>query len=184
MNEWIAGAFGLGGTVIGGGASFAGTAWQQRKAAEAGKEAAENSAAATLAAELVRIRQHLNALPDGLVSRPSENKSEATQVLVYAIQSDWHAKLGNLIVPAEVATRILRDADIRGRELEIFDLLGRWPILNFQQAAIMNRYSMGEIVNHALECAGAWQRQDEMPPTAPALIAAREVWRILREKGQ
>lgn len=151
---------------------------------EAQKGAAENSAAATLAAELIRIRQHVNVLPDALVSRQSEDPQAATQVLVQAIQSEWHAILEQLIVPAEVAARILRDEEIRARELEILDLLGKWPALNLQKAALMNRYSMREIVNNALECVGAWQRQDGIPLPAQSLIAAREVWRILGNKGQ
>ncbi|MBB4712717.1 hypothetical protein [Streptomyces luteogriseus] len=157
------------------------TVYQQKKMSSARREMAEGEAAASLASELIRIRRHLSNMPDKFNIVRARDRIAWTGLMAEAKRSEWNATLDEFFAPAEVAARSLRNRALRARMLDILEILSFWWALNTFEPGLMNQNSMRETVKHALECLGAWQREESIPTAVPPFTKMRELWQQVQE---
>ncbi|MFF9017214.1 hypothetical protein ACF09C_30145 [Streptomyces sp. NPDC014870] len=181
---------GLGGALVGAALSFQGTVYQQKKLAGERRQEAEGTAAAALVGELIRMRQHLAAMPAEYDRGQARDRIAWVGLMTSARESEWHRGFEEIFAPAEAAARTLRNPILRERLLHVLTMLDNWWALNTVNPGAMTKRSMREMINHALEWLGAWQREDPIPEPDTSYLRTYELWqqtqddRVLKKRRQ
>ncbi len=136
---------------------------------------------ASLASELIRIRRHLNSMPDKFNNVQARDRIAWTGIMAEAKKSGWNAEFGDLFAPAEVAARTLRCEVLRTRLLDVLEILNFWWALNTFEPGVISRNSMRATVKQALEWLGAWQREEDIPDAIHPFTQMRDLWRHIQE---
>lgn len=175
MEDWIPVISGLGGALIGAFAGYLGTRQAQKHSLAVARLARvqnrEDQAVAALAALFGELQHHVSSVPDGLKPGLTNEARAASR----AERELWDERLHERIAPARVAIVAIRDADVRSRLNESLELLEEWKgglVYAFHNRS--RRWVMGQLVSHAVDCIGAWQREEELPEPNEGFREARE----------
>jgi hypothetical protein len=185
--DWYAALFGLTGTILGAYISgWATRAAQERALADAKAarvETKEDSAAAVLAEEFLRLRRHLRTLPREIITAvEGEDADTRWRRSLHAMGSDWNHTLPEFLDPAEVAARSIRNEALRKRVLGVLRIVDRWwALLADPQIGHAAPLYVSNLIDHGLECLGAWQRGEEIPQAVADYDIARDSQQRTRE---
>jgi hypothetical protein len=137
-----------------------------------------------LAEEFLKVRRHLRTLPMELVTPVDEEDPEAGwRRSVQAMTSGWNHGLADFLDPAEVAARALRNETLRTRILGVLRILDRWwALLADPRIGHAAPLYMSNLINHVLECLGAWQRGEGIPATIADYDLARDSQQRTRQR--
>ncbi|MER6955022.1 hypothetical protein [Streptomyces sp. NPDC000618] len=165
MNVWLPAVFGLVGTLLGafvsGAAAYAVQKHQARSALELRRTESEMAAVERLEAGLWKLRQYIKQAPEQSVKRWSEED-----------RAEWGIPIADRIGPLSIAARRIGDDDLRARLVDAFVMIGDWGAMTSRVHPI--RY-IPPIVEHALDCLGAWHRGENIPPPDYAFTQFKEL---------
>ncbi|MFD7324854.1 hypothetical protein ACFV9D_27840 [Streptomyces sp. NPDC059875] len=122
------------------------------------------------------MRQHLSGMPAEYGRGQARDRIAWVGLMTSARESEWNRGFEEIFAPAEAAARTLRNPALRERLLHVLDMLNHWWALNSVNPGVMNKRSMHEMINHALEWLGAWQREDPIPEPGAPYLRVHELW--------
>ncbi|MFJ2651820.1 hypothetical protein ACIO1C_34485 [Streptomyces sp. NPDC087420] len=183
--DWISPVSGLVGALVGAAATYSGTRQAQNKALEdtrqARREAKQDQAVVTLATAFGDLHQHVRSVPD---DREPGMATEAAAALKVARQT-WDERLQDHIAPARLAIGVIRDSKVRSRLNEAMTLLEAWDSgLVYAFHGRSRVWVLRGVVSHAVDCVGAWQREEQLPEPNPAFTKARESLAAKRDEWE
>ncbi|MFF1604963.1 hypothetical protein ACFVYV_47670 [Streptomyces mirabilis] len=162
---WVGAIFGLGGTALGGGLSIWASISAQRHQARAARELVVSQrmdAAADSAIQMFfQIKQHVRG-------RPTESEAEGHQRIEL-----WEKSLRNQVSKLEPILLRIRDAEFRLRLTQVAEFLAWSDVTEPQLGGSINILS--RLCDHALDCLGAFVRDEPLPAEEGGLAWARRV---------
>ncbi|MFI1386713.1 hypothetical protein [Embleya sp. NPDC020886] len=181
--EWITLLAGFVGTIVGAGASFAGTWWTQRQADTAAREQharmQTHAAIETTVNAVLALRHHGRAFPTINNSGGSGNTEEHA----------WAERLPALLDGIDLATMQIRDRELRERLTEIIGFSARYEYFvsltpNIFTPGTFHRSStVGPLAEHAIACLGARLRDEPLPEPSATLLSVRATEQELMSEG-
>ncbi|MDX3777501.1 hypothetical protein [Streptomyces europaeiscabiei] len=173
--EWISPVSGLVGALVGAAATYGGTRQAQNKALEdarqARREAKQDQAVATLATGFGDLHQHIRSVPDDW--EPGMSTEEAAALT--AVRQTWDERLQDHIAPVRLAIGVIRERKVSRRLNEAMNLLEVWDSgLAYAFHGRSRVWVLRGVVSHAVDCVGAWQREEALPEPNRAFREARE----------
>ncbi len=185
--DWLSPVSGLVGALVGAAATYGGTRQAQHKAlADARRarlEAKQDTAVATLADTFGKLQRHVRDVP-GVRERGLDAEESAAFT---AARQTWDQKLGDLTAPARIAVGVIRDEALRARLYQTLDLLDAWQSgleYAYRGGARSRAWVLRGVISHAVECVGAWQREEPMPEPNHAYSDAVESLELKREEAE
>ncbi|WP_126900575.1 hypothetical protein [Streptomyces sp. WAC 01325] len=183
--DWISPVSGLVGALVGAGLSYLGTHRAQAKALADARlarlQAKQDQAVTALAETFGNLQKHVREVPGDW--EPGMDV-EATAALT-AARAAWDGQLQDFIAPARLAIGVIRDKKLRHRLNETMNLLEEWD--RGLVYAFYRRSRVGVlhgVITHAVDCVGAWQREDAMPEPNHAFRKARESMQAKRDEWE
>ncbi|MDX2820869.1 hypothetical protein Sipo8835_10765 [Streptomyces ipomoeae] len=173
--DWLSPVSGLVGALVGAGLSYLATHSAQAKALadarQARLEAKQDQAVTTLATAFGDLHKHVRSVPD---DREPGMSAEDAAMLTAARQA-WDEKLQDHIAPARLAIGVIRDRQVRHRLNEAMTLLEVWDSgLVYAFHGRSRVWVLRGVISHAVDCVGAWQREEALPEPNRAFAQARE----------
>ncbi|MFF1272708.1 hypothetical protein ACFVZC_04735 [Streptomyces marokkonensis] len=185
--DWISPVSGLVGALVGAAASYLGTHRAQVKALadarQARLEAKQDTAVATLADTFGKLQRHVRDVP-GARERGLDPKESAAFT---AARLAWDQKLEDLTAPARIAVGVIRDEALREHLYQALDLLDGWQSgleYAYRGGAHSRAWVLRGVLSHAVECVGAWQREEPLPEPNQAYCDAVESMELKREEHE
>ncbi|QKW27776.1 hypothetical protein HUT11_17865 [Streptomyces seoulensis] len=183
--DWISPVSGLVGALVGAGLSYLGTHRAQAKALadarSARLEAKQDQAVATLAETFRDLQKHVRETP----SEWEPGIDAAATAAATAARQAWDKNLQDFIAPARLAIGVMRDKKLRYRLKETMDLLEEWDRgLVYAFHGRSRAWVLREVIAHAVECVGAWQREETLPEPNYAFREARESMQAKRDEWE
>ncbi|WP_326669058.1 hypothetical protein [Streptomyces canus] len=185
--DWISPVSGLVGALVGAAASYLGTHRAQAKALadarQARLEAKQDTAVATLADTFGKLQRHVRDVPGDRERGLDAEESTAFT----ATRQAWDQKLEDLTAPARIAVGVIRDEALRERLYQTLDLLDGWQSgleYAYRGGARSRAWVLRGILSHAVECVGAWQREEPLPESNHAYSDAVESLELKREEHE
>lgn len=183
--DWISPLSGLVGAIAGAAASYLGTHQAQARALkdarQARVEAKQDAAVALLANGFAELHRLIRSVPEA--SHPNLSM-QGLQDLAEA-EAAWDRQLHDLLGPVRIAIETMRDQELRSRLQEVVRLLQQWEdALEYAYHRSRRAWVLGGIVDHAVACVGAWQREDAMPEPNWAFRKAKESAELREEEWQ
>ncbi|HET9379935.1 MAG TPA: hypothetical protein VFP69_03780 [Streptomyces sp.] len=185
--DWISPVSGLVGALVGAAASYGGTRQAQNKALadarHARLEAKQDTAVAMLADTFGKLQRHVRDVPG---ARRRGLDAEESAAFTAARQA-WDQTLEDLTAPARIAVGVIRDETLRGRLYQALDLLDGWQSgleYAYRGGARSRAWVLRGILSHAVECVGAWQREEPLPEPNHAYSDAVESLELKREQAE
>jgi hypothetical protein len=185
--DWISPVSGLIGALVGATATYVGTHQAQAKALaharQARLEAKQDTAVATLADTFGKLQRHVRDVP-GAQERGLDTEESAAFT---AARQTWDQKLEDLTAPARIAVGVLRDEALRARLYQTLDLLDSWQSgleYAYRGGARSRAWVLRGVLSHAVECVGAWQREEPLPEPNHAYSEAVESLEWKREEHE
>ncbi|MET4640620.1 hypothetical protein ABID95_000320 [Streptomyces atratus] len=182
--DWISPVSGLVGALVGAGLSYLGTHRAQAKALadarSARLQAKQDQAVATLAETFGVLQRHVREIP----GEWEPGMEAGATAAVAAARQAWDEKLQDFIAPARLAIGVIRDKKLRHRK-ETMNLLEEWD--SGLVYAFHGRSRAGVLrgmIAHAVECVGAWQREEALPEPNHAFREARESMQAKRDEWE
>ncbi|MFF1318052.1 hypothetical protein ACFVZZ_01225 [Streptomyces chartreusis] len=187
--DWLSPLSGLVGALVGAAASYLGTHQAQARALidarQARVEAKQDAAVLLLSDGFAQLRRHIRTVPE--YTRRAMDEQDLQQLV--AAEAAWDHQLHDLLGPVRIAAETMRDEKLRGRLEEVVSMLEQWEYeLEYAYFQNQRTWILGGIVDHAVACVGAWQREDAMPEPNTAYRRAKqsvevreEEWRLTRE---
>ncbi|MEU2500267.1 hypothetical protein ACPCC5_27305 [Streptomyces pseudogriseolus] len=183
--DWISPVSGLVGALVGAGLSYLGTHRAQAKALADARlarlQAKQDQAVTTLAETFGDLQKHVREVPGEW--EPGMDAGAAAAVT--AARQAWDEKLQDLIAPARLAIGVIRDKKLRRRLNETMNLLEEWE--SGLVYAFHGRSRVGVlrgVIAHAVECVGAWQREEALPEPNHAFREARVSMQAKRDEWE
>ncbi|MFH8389919.1 hypothetical protein [Streptomyces sp. NPDC018036] len=162
---WVGAIFGLGGTALGGGLSIWASISAQRNQATAARELVVSQrvdAAADSAIQMFfQIKQHARG-------RPTGGETEGHERL-----QRWEKSLQDQVSKLEPILLRIRDREFRLRLTEVAEFLAWSDITEPQLGGSVNILSA--LCDHALDCLGAFVRDEPLPAEEGGMVWARRV---------
>ncbi|MFJ9634066.1 hypothetical protein ACIRU8_40910 [Streptomyces sp. NPDC101175] len=162
---WIGAIFGLGGTALGGGLSIWASISAQRHQAKAARQLVVSQrvdAAADSAIQMFfQIKQHVRG-------RPTESGSEGHLAI-----EQWEKSLQNQVSKLEPILLRIRDSEFRLRLTQVAEFLAWSDVTEPQLGGSVNILS--GLCDHALDCLGAFVRDEPLSAEGGGLAWARRV---------
>lgn len=173
--DWLSPVSGLVGALVGAGLSYLATHRAQTKALadarQARLEAKQDQAVTTLAKAFADLHRHVQSVPE---DREPGMSAEDAAALTSARQA-WDEKLQDHIAPARLAIGVIRDRKVRNRLNEAMTLLEMWDSgLVYAFHGRSRVWVLRGVISHAVDCVGAWQREETLPEPNRAFGQARE----------
>ncbi|MDX2595290.1 hypothetical protein PV343_24025 [Streptomyces sp. WI03-4A] len=173
--DWLSPLSGLVGAIVGAAASYLGTHQAQARAIKDARqsrvEAKQDAAVLLLSNGFAELHKHIRSVPES--SQPHLG-TQALQELA-AAQAAWDRQLRDLLGPVRIAVEAMRDKELRHRLQEGVSLLEQWEYeLEYAYFQSRRAWVLGGIVDDAVACVGAWQREDAMPEPNNAYRRAKE----------
>lgn len=185
--DWISPVSGLVGALVGAAATYVGTHQAQAKALADARlarlEAKQDTAVATLADTFGKLQRHVRDVPD---ARKRGLDAEESAAFTAARQT-WDQELEDLTAPARVAVGVLRDEALRARLYQALDLLDAWQSgleYAYRGGARSRAWVLRGVLSHAVECVGAWQREEPLPEPTYAYNEAVASLELKREEHE
>ncbi|MDI6407829.1 hypothetical protein QLX52_03055 [Streptomyces albus] len=92
-----------------------------------------------------------------------------------AVRKTWDEQLQGHIAPARLATGVIRDSKLRHRLNEAMNLLEVWDsVLVYAVHGQSPAWVLHRVIAHAVDCVGAWQREEPLPDPNDAFTEARK----------
>ncbi|MFB6553861.1 hypothetical protein [Streptomyces sp. NPDC056405] len=162
---WVGAIFGLGGTLAGGGLSIWATIIAQRQQARAARELVISQRLDTAADSTIQmffqIKQHIRG-------RPSEFEEGARDRIQL-----WQKILQQQVNKLEPVLLRIRDETLRLRLSKTAEFLA-WS--DTTEPGLGGSVGiLTELCDHALDCLGAFAREEPIPPEGVGLTRARQV---------
>ncbi|GIJ57156.1 hypothetical protein [Virgisporangium aurantiacum] len=173
--DWLSPVSGFVGTVVGAGVSYFATRQAQANtvadARQARLQAKQDQAVTALAAAFGALHQHARHVPNDRERWTGNEEAAALR----ATCDTWNEQLQNHIAPARIAIGVIRDSHLRHRLDEAMKLLETWN--SGLENAFHGRdrvWLLRGIIAHAVDCVGAWQREEPLPEPNHAFARARD----------
>ncbi|MEU2289168.1 hypothetical protein ABZ614_46115 [Streptomyces sp. NPDC013178] len=183
--DWISPVSGLVGALVGAGLSYLGTHRAQAKALADARlarlQAKQDQAVTTLAEAFGDLQKHVREVPGEWEPGMDAGGTAA----VTASRQAWDEKLQDSIAPARLAIGVIREKKLRHRLNETMNLLEEWD--GGLVYAFHGRSRAGVlrgVIAHAVECVGAWQREEALPEPNHAFREARESMQAKRDEWE
>ncbi|MEU5030190.1 hypothetical protein [Streptomyces milbemycinicus] len=162
---WVGAIFGVCGTVVGGGLSIWATAIAQRQQAQAARQLVIDQRVDTAADSAIQmffqIKQHVRG-------RPSERAERAREHIIV-----WEKALDQQVSKLEPVLLRIRDREFRLRLSQVAEFLAWRDVMEPQLGGSPD--VLGQLCEHALECLGAFVRDEPLPPEEGGMSWARRV---------
>lgn len=190
--DWLSPLSGLVGAVAGAAASYLGTHQAQARALkdarQARVDAKQDAAVVLLCNGFAELHRHIRSMPDS--SPPGMSVSELQELA--ATEAAWDRQLHDLLSPVRIAIETMRSKELRARLHEVVKLLERWEDeIAYAYFQSRREWVLGGIVDHAVACIGAWQREEVIPEINWAFRRAKESveskneeWQYAREAAE
>lgn len=183
--DWISPVSGLVGALVGAGLSYLGTHRAQAKALAdvrlARLQAKQDQAVTTLAETFGDLQKHVREVPGDW--EPGMDAGAAAALT--AARQAWDEKLQDFIAPARLAIGVIRDKKLRRRLNETMNLLEEWDSgLVYACHGRSRAGVLRGVIAHAVECVGAWQREEALPEPNRAFREARESMQAKRDEWE
>ncbi|MGW3630608.1 hypothetical protein ACWD7F_10665 [Streptomyces sp. NPDC005122] len=187
--DWISPLSGLVGALVGAAASYLGTHQAQARALadarQARVDAKQDAAVVLLSDAFAQLHRHIRSVPEE--TRVTMD-SQALQEFV-AAETAWDQQLHDLLGPVRIAAETMRDKKLRDRLHDVVSMLEQWQYeLEYAYYQSRRAWVLGGIVDHAVACVGAWQREDVIPEPNSSYRRAKESleshaeeWRLTQE---
>ncbi|MEU5000049.1 hypothetical protein [Streptomyces sp. NPDC021622] len=174
--DWLSPVSGLVGAMFGAAATFGATHHAQNKALadarQARLQAKQDQAVTTLAKAFSDLHKHVRSVPD--------EKSTDTSV-----RQKWDEELQDHIAPARLAISVIREEEVRHRLNEAMTLLEAWKGgLMYAFHGRSRAWVLRGVVSHAVDCVGAWQREEPLPEPNRMFAEARESLELKQEEWE
>ncbi len=92
-----------------------------------------------------------------------------------AVRQTWDERLQDHIAPVRLAIGVIRERKVRHRLNEAMNLLEVWDSgLAYAFHGRSRVWVLRGVVSHAVDCVGAWQREEALPEPNRAFREARE----------
>ncbi len=168
---WVGAIFGVGGTIVGGVLSLWATVIAQRQQAHASRQLAiaqrVDTAVDSAIQMFFQIKQHVRG-------RPSEFEQGAQQRIDL-----WQRSLQQQVNKLEPVLLRIRDESFRLRLSKIAELLA-WSDVS-EPGLEGSPQILADLCDHALDCLGAFVRDEQLPPEGTGLTQARRVEALYSE---
>lgn len=173
--DWLPPLSGLVGAIVGAAASYLGTHQAQARAIKDARqtrvEAKQDAAVLLLSNGFAELHRHIRSVPE---ASQLDRGMEALQELART-EAAWDRQLHDLLGPVRIAVETMRDKELRDRLQEAVSLLEQWEYeLEYAYRLSRRTWVLGGIVDHAVACVGAWQREDAVPEPNSAYRRAKE----------
>ncbi|WP_435238208.1 hypothetical protein [Streptomyces sp. YPW6] len=183
--DWLSPVSGLVGALVGAGVSYLATHQAQAKALadarQARLQAKQDQAVTTLAAAFGELHQHVRSVPADYGPGMSDEAAAA----LTAARKTWDERLQDHIAPARLAIGVIRDSKVRHRLKEAMNLLEVWDSgLVYAFHGRSRVWVLRGVISHAVDCVGAWQREEPLPEPNRAFAEARESLAIKRDEWE
>ncbi|MEU6733316.1 hypothetical protein ABZ929_08925 [Streptomyces physcomitrii] len=187
--DWLSPVSGLVGALVGAGAGYFGTRQAQSRALAAERQARldakQDVATATLSDTFGKLQRHVREVPGPHELAPHTEEFAESD----AAERTWDQKLEDLTAPARIAVGVLRDEALRARLHQSLDLLDAWQsgleyAYRGRASARSRAWVLRGILSHAVECVGAWQREEPLPEPNEAYGHAVESLELKREQAE
>lgn len=183
--DWISPVSGLVGALFGAAATYGGTRQAQNKALadarQARLQAKQDQAVTTLAKAFGDLHKHVRNVPG---DREPGMSAEEGAALTVARQT-WDEKLQDHIAPVRLAIGVIRDRKVRHRLNEAMNLLEVWDSgLVYAFHGRSRVWVLRGVISHAVDCVGAWQREEALPEPNRAFGEARESLAAKRDEWE
>ncbi|MFI1108827.1 hypothetical protein ACH4TU_12825 [Streptomyces physcomitrii] len=187
--DWLSPVSGLVGALVGAAAGYGGTRQAQNRALAAERQARldakQDVAMTTLADTFGKLQRHVRGVPGTPEYAPDTEEFAA----VDAAERTWDQKLEDLTAPARIAVGVLRDEALRARLHQSLDLLDAWQsgleyAYRGRVPARSRAWVLRGILSHAVECVGAWQREEPLPEPNEAYGEAVDSLELKREEAE
>ncbi|MGC5562561.1 hypothetical protein ACPYPG_06915 [Streptomyces sp. FR-108] len=183
--DWLSPVSGLVGALVGAGVSYLATHQAQAKALadarQARLQAKQDQAVTTLAAAFGELHQHVRSVPADYGPGMSDEEAAA----LTAARKTWDEQLQDHIAPARLAIGVIRDSKVRHRLKEAMNLLEVWDSgLVYAFHGRSRVWVLRGVISHAVDCVGAWQREEPLPEPNGAFTEARESLAIKRDEWE
>ncbi|MEU5332121.1 hypothetical protein AB0G51_02145 [Streptomyces asoensis] len=183
--DWLSPLSGLVGAVVGAAASYLGTHQAQARALKDARrarvDAKQDAAVVLLGNGFAELHRHIRSMPDP--SPPDMDVNELQELA--AMEAAWDRQLHDLLSPVRIAVETMRNKELRARLQEAVRLLEQWEYeIEYAYFRSRREWVLGGIVDHAVACIGAWQREDVMPEINWAFRRAKESVELKNEEWQ
>ncbi|WP_369271123.1 hypothetical protein AB5J55_14760 [Streptomyces sp. R11] len=162
---WVGAIFGLGGTALGGGLSIWASISAQRHQAKAARELVVSqrvdAAADSVIQMFFQIKQHVRG-------RPPEGETEGHQRI-----QRWEKSLQDQVSKLEPILLRIRDREFRLRLTQVAEFLAWSDVTEPQLGGSVTILSA--LCDHALDCLGAFVRDEPLPAEEGGMAWARRV---------
>jgi hypothetical protein len=163
------------GAIAGAAASYLGTHQAQARALkdarQARVEAKQDAAVVLLSDGFAQLHRHIRSMPES--SQPHLNIEGLRELA--AAEAAWDRQLHDLLGPVRIAVETIRDKELRVHLQEIVSQLAQWEYeLEYAYFRSRRAWVLGGLVDHAVECVGAWQREEALPEPNWAYRRAKE----------
>ncbi|MFD3731465.1 hypothetical protein [Streptomyces sp. NPDC058632] len=173
--DWLSPLSGLVGAIAGAAATYLGTHQAQARALkdarQARVEAKQDAAIVVLSDGFAQLHRHIRSVPE--ISQPNLDMEGLRELA--AAEAAWDRQLHDLLGPVRIAVEAIRDKELRVRLQEVVSQLAQWEYeLKYAYYRSRRAWVLGGLVDHAVECVGAWQREEALPEPNWAYQRAKE----------
>ncbi|MFF4227745.1 hypothetical protein [Streptomyces sp. NPDC001820] len=182
--DWLSPLSGLVGALVGAAASYLGTHNAQARALADARQArvdsTQDAAIAVLANVFAELHRHMRSVPE---ENRRQMDRQAREELA-AAERAWDGQLRDLLGPVRIAIETLRDKGLRDRLQGVIGLLESWDDDLEYAYRSQRSWVLGGLVDHAVACVGAWQREEAMPEPNLAVQNAKKSAQLKDEEWQ